>query len=126
MTTLLEVQNLSVWLPVEGSTRPILTGVSLTIDEGQALGVVGESGSGKSMTARAIARLLPPAAEIAGTVMFDGTDPYALKGRRCDGSAHRCRSSSKIRARTSTRSGASATSCARERSLAAAKARPPH
>ena len=80
MSTLLEVQNLSVWLPVDGSPQSILTGVSLTVEEGQALGIVGESGSGKSMTARAIARLLPPAAEIAGTVTFDGTDPYDLKG----------------------------------------------
>ncbi len=80
MSTLLEVQDLSVWLPVDGSPRPILTDVSLTLEEGQALGIVGESGSGKSMTARAIARLLPPAAEIAGTVRFGDGDVYELRG----------------------------------------------
>ncbi len=80
MSALLEVEHLSVWLPVEGSPRSILTDVSLSLEEGEALGIVGESGSGKSMTARAIARLLPPSAEIAGTVAFDGADTYELKG----------------------------------------------
>ena len=48
------LRTLAAQLPV------VLHGVSLTICEGEALGLVGESGSGKSMTARAIVRLLPP------------------------------------------------------------------
>ncbi len=80
MTALLEVQSLSVWLPVEGGPRPILTDVSLSLDAGEALGIVGESGSGKSMTARAIARLLPPRAEVAGQISFDGEDVQSLEG----------------------------------------------
>jgi oligopeptide/dipeptide ABC transporter ATP-binding protein len=79
--TLLEVENLSVWLPVEGQQRPILTDVSLSLDAGEALGIVGESGSGKSMTARAIARLLPPRAEVGGSVTFDGADVQNLRSR---------------------------------------------
>jgi oligopeptide/dipeptide ABC transporter ATP-binding protein len=78
---LLEVENLSVWLPVDGRQRPILTDVSLSLDPGQALGIVGESGSGKSMTARTIARLLPPRAEVTGSVMFDGADVQTLRSR---------------------------------------------
>ncbi|HLY47786.1 MAG TPA: ABC transporter ATP-binding protein [Solirubrobacteraceae bacterium] len=74
MTSLLEVEHLCVWLPIDGQQRPILTDVSLSLNAGEALGIVGESGSGKSMTARAIARLLPPGAEIAGSVTFDGAD----------------------------------------------------
>jgi len=76
---LLEVENLSVWLPVEGKQRPILTDVSLSLDAGEALGIVGESGSGKSITARSIARLLPMEAEVGGSVTFDGADVQALR-----------------------------------------------
>ena len=39
---------------------------------GTRLGLVGESGSGKTMTAKAIAGLLPDEAKISGTVRFDG------------------------------------------------------
>jgi oligopeptide/dipeptide ABC transporter ATP-binding protein len=79
--SLLEVENLSVWLPVEGQQRPILTDVSLSLDAGEALGIVGESGSGKSMAARSIARLLPPRAEVDGSVTFDGADVQTLRPR---------------------------------------------
>jgi peptide/nickel transport system ATP-binding protein len=54
--------------------KPILDGVSLAIERGETLGLVGESGSGKSMTALSIMRLLPPAAETRGRILFDGTD----------------------------------------------------
>ncbi|MGB8876874.1 MAG: ABC transporter ATP-binding protein [Solirubrobacteraceae bacterium] len=69
--SLVEVENLEVELPVDGEYKPVLRGVSFSIDTGEALGLVGESGSGKTMTARAIARLLPPAARVSGRVRFD-------------------------------------------------------
>jgi oligopeptide/dipeptide ABC transporter ATP-binding protein len=77
---LLEVEGLTVRLPVEGSMRSVLHDVSLSIRQGEALGLVGESGSGKSMTARAIGRLLPTGADVAGTVHFDGRDVSDLEG----------------------------------------------
>jgi oligopeptide/dipeptide ABC transporter ATP-binding protein len=58
----------------------VLDGVSFSIAPGEALGLVGESGSGKSMTVRSIARLLPPGAEVDGTVTFDDRDVYSLRG----------------------------------------------
>lgn len=52
-----------------GSVR-VVDGLSLTLEAGQILGLVGESGSGKSVSARAIARLLPspPARYAKGTI----------------------------------------------------------
>ncbi|MGI9186447.1 MAG: ABC transporter ATP-binding protein [Gaiellales bacterium] len=80
MTDLIELRDLEVDLPVGGALRTVLLGVSLRIAAGEAVGLVGESGSGKSMTARAIARLLPPKAAVRGSVLFDGTDVTSLSG----------------------------------------------
>ena len=77
---LLELDGVSVRLPVEGSMRAVLQDVSFAIRPGEALGLVGESGSGKSMTARAIDRLLPPGAAVAGRIRFGGSDVMALSG----------------------------------------------
>ena len=79
-TSLLEVDGLTVQLPIEGRLQPVLRDVSLAIRPGEALGLVGESGSGKSMTARAIDRLLPPGARTQGVVRFEGNDVGALTG----------------------------------------------
>jgi oligopeptide/dipeptide ABC transporter ATP-binding protein len=77
---LVEVDGLTVTLPVEGQQRAVLHEVSLTIAPGEAVGLVGESGSGKSMTARAISRLLPAGAVTTGGIRFDGRDVLALRG----------------------------------------------
>jgi oligopeptide/dipeptide ABC transporter ATP-binding protein len=76
---LLEVTDLSVRLPISGELQTVLHHVSFTIDEGEALGLVGESGSGKSMTAKAVARLLPPGADVSGAVQFRGIEIAAMK-----------------------------------------------
>ncbi|MBC7674534.1 MAG: ABC transporter ATP-binding protein, partial [Rhodoferax sp.] len=49
-------------------------GLSLTLRQGQTIGVVGESGSGKSTLARAVLRLLPS----TGAISFEGRDIAAL------------------------------------------------
>ena len=48
--------------------------VSLTLHEGQTIGIVGESGSGKSTLGRALLRLLPS----EGVIRFEGRDLRAL------------------------------------------------
>ncbi|MFF9306767.1 ABC transporter ATP-binding protein [Streptomyces sp. NPDC014777] len=80
MNPLLEVDALSVRLPVGGELRTVLRDVSFALDRGSALGLVGESGSGKSMTVRTIARLLPEGADVRGGVRFDGAEVFALRG----------------------------------------------
>jgi oligopeptide/dipeptide ABC transporter ATP-binding protein len=77
---LLEVTGLTIRLDVDGAKRAVLRDVSLAVRPGEALGLVGESGSGKSMTARAIDQLLPPGAEVHGTITFGGRDVGALSG----------------------------------------------
>lgn len=79
-TPLLDVAGLSVTLPVAGARRRVLDDVSLRVAAGEAIGLVGESGSGKSMTAKAIARLLPDGAEATGSIRFDGTEVLGLRG----------------------------------------------
>ena len=80
MSALLEIDHLTAQLPVEGRMQTVLHDVSLTIAAGEAVGLVGESGSGKSMTARAIARLLPAGAQTGGAVSYDGSDVAGLRG----------------------------------------------
>ncbi|GAA1932787.1 ABC transporter ATP-binding protein [Streptantibioticus ferralitis] len=77
-TPLLELRGLGVQLPGDGGPRAVLHGIDLTLGAGEALGLVGESGSGKSMTMRAITGLLPPGAQLDGTVRFEGEDIAAM------------------------------------------------
>jgi oligopeptide/dipeptide ABC transporter ATP-binding protein len=80
VTGLLSVRDLTVRLRLGEEMREVISGTTLEIAAGEAMGLVGESGSGKSMTARAIARLLPQGAEVSGQVGFDGTDVLGLSG----------------------------------------------
>ncbi|HXD68469.1 MAG TPA: ABC transporter ATP-binding protein [Gaiellales bacterium] len=89
---LLDVSGLHVELTIDGALRPVIHDVSLQIRAGEAVGLVGESGSGKSMTARAIARLLPAGAVVDGRISFGGRPvlelgPRELRGYRTDGIA---------------------------------------
>lgn len=83
--SLLEVESLTLDVPVDAGHGRILHGISLTVEPGAAVGIVGESGSGKSMTVRTIAALLPSGATTTGTVTFAGehvADMSAARLRR--------------------------------------------
>jgi peptide/nickel transport system ATP-binding protein len=61
---LLDVRNLRIAFSGHEAVR----GVSFSIARGETLGLVGESGSGKSATSLAMLRLLPPSAEVSGSI----------------------------------------------------------
>ena len=55
-------------LRIAFSGHEAVRGISFAIAPGETLGLVGESGSGKSATSLALLRLLPPSAEVSGSM----------------------------------------------------------
>jgi len=82
MTSLLEVENLQVDIPIAIGDLHAVRGISFKVRQGETLGLVGESGCGKSMTALALMNLLPQTARRRGTrLVFGGKDLMGLKER---------------------------------------------
>jgi len=89
---MLDIESLSVgfwryrgWLRRE--LVPVLTGVDLSVRRGELVAIIGQSGAGKSLLAQAILGVLPPTAQVAGRMQFDGQalTPHrqrALRGQR--------------------------------------------
>ncbi|PXY33346.1 ATP-binding cassette domain-containing protein [Prauserella endophytica] len=79
---LLEVESLHVEFPGRGfraKPHEVLHGVSLTIDDGEVLGLVGESGSGKTTIGRAILGLVKAS---GGEIRFQGENITHVGPRR--------------------------------------------
>ncbi|HYA29784.1 MAG TPA: dipeptide ABC transporter ATP-binding protein [Acidobacteriota bacterium] len=83
--SLLEIRNLKKHFPVgeglfsrgKGAVKAV-DGVTLSINEGETLGLVGESGCGKSTLGRTILRLIEPT---SGEVIFAGKNILAMPQR---------------------------------------------
>src|SRR5215475_10430082 len=74
---LLEVRGLKTYYFTFGGQRVVkaVEDVSITLREGETLGLVGESGCGKTSTCLSIVGLLPPAARVVGgEIRLAGTD----------------------------------------------------
>ncbi len=83
MTALLAAEGITRRFGARGlfrRGRPVqaVSGVSLAVGRGEAVGLVGESGSGKSTIGRLLLGLLPPS---EGRVLLDGADIAAPAGR---------------------------------------------
>jgi len=79
MGLLLEIKNeyLSFFTPA-GEVKAV-NDVSLTVDDGEVLGIVGESGSGKSVTAYSIIALVQaPGRIVSGSISFGGREIHNL------------------------------------------------
>ena len=87
MKPLLTVSGLSVRLP---SGQALVDQVSFALERGERLGMAGPSGSGKSLTALAIAGLLPEGFQAGGSIKLEGheildlaePDRARLRGQR--------------------------------------------
>jgi Fe-S cluster assembly ATP-binding protein len=73
----LEIKDLHVSVDTEDGPKPILKGVTLTINDGETHAIMGPNGSGKSTLAYSIAG--HPKYEVTGgTVTLDGEDVLAM------------------------------------------------
>jgi ABC-type glutathione transport system ATPase component len=73
--SLLRIEDLHVTFSTRRGLVEAVRGVTLSLDEGEMLGLVGESGSGKSVTGFATTRLLDAAGRVtAGKIFFRGQD----------------------------------------------------
>jgi len=77
---LLEIEDLCTEFSARNGRIHAVDGVSLSIGEGEVVGIVGESGSGKTVTALSVLRLLPPRVGriVRGSIRLTGRDLLAL------------------------------------------------
>ena len=79
---MLEVKNLSIEFLDRSAPERVLNHFNLRMEPGEIVGLVGESGSGKTMTAQAIAGLLPGHAVIkSGEIRLNGQDLLRCSSR---------------------------------------------
>jgi peptide/nickel transport system ATP-binding protein len=72
---LLRIEDLHVTFSTRNGLVEAVRGVTLSLGEGEMLGLVGESGSGKSVTGFAATRLLDAAGRVtAGKILYRGRD----------------------------------------------------
>ncbi|UKA75362.1 ABC transporter ATP-binding protein [Arthrobacter sp. FW306-07-I] len=77
----LSVRDLNVRFNSENGVVHAVRGVDFDLMPGKTLGIVGESGSGKSVTSLAIMGLLPPTAEVSGSVRLKGRELLGLSDK---------------------------------------------
>lgn len=72
----LDVNDLVVEYTSGGEVIHAVNNVSISLDQGETLGLVGETGAGKTTIAKAIMRILPdpPAKVRSGSIFLDGED----------------------------------------------------
>ena len=79
----LQVENLRTHLHLKRGVLRAVDGVSLSVGEGETLGLVGESGSGKTLTGLSLLRLLPKGSGriVSGSIKLDGQELTTLSER---------------------------------------------
>ena len=83
MSSLLQVKDLNVDIPLASGMLHPVQHVSFEVDKGETLCIVGESGCGKSLTSLALMGLLPKKAKRFGDgIIFDGMNLMEAKRRQ--------------------------------------------
>ena len=74
--SLIEIKNLTVHFNTQDGNVHAVNDVSLSIEEGESLGLVGETGAGKTTTALSALRLIavPPGEYVSGEILYEGKD----------------------------------------------------
>jgi oligopeptide/dipeptide ABC transporter ATP-binding protein len=80
MTALLDIRDLSVSFDTYQGRARVLDRASLTVNQGEIMGLVGESGCGKSVLSRSVLRIIPtpPGSIDGGQILFEGRDLLRL------------------------------------------------
>ncbi|NCC51621.1 MAG: ABC transporter ATP-binding protein [Spartobacteria bacterium] len=80
MKNVVHIKNLEVVFDTDEGCIEAVRDITLSIREGETLGLVGESGCGKSVTSMSILRLIPcpPGRITGGEILFDGQDLLTL------------------------------------------------
>ncbi len=78
--SLLEIKDLHIHYVSEKETFKAVNGISLTLDEGETLGLVGETGAGKTTTALGILNLIPnpPGKVVGGEILYKGENVVTM------------------------------------------------
>ena len=73
---LLEINDLRISFRAEPESVEAVSGIAMTIGQGEVVAIVGESGSGKTVTALSIGGLLPTNAvdKVEGSIRLDGEE----------------------------------------------------
>jgi oligopeptide/dipeptide ABC transporter ATP-binding protein len=79
VSTLLDVQDLTVSFSTADGVVQAVRGVSFDVASGKTLGIVGESGSGKSVATQTIVGLTQ-GARVSGQARFQGRDLLTMRG----------------------------------------------
>ncbi|TDC76353.1 ABC transporter ATP-binding protein [Actinomadura sp. 7K507] len=77
----LGMRDVRVSLPSASGELRVLRGVTFGVGRGEVVAVAGESGSGKSTSILAALRLLPPGAQVSGSIECAGEDVLAMPKR---------------------------------------------
>jgi oligopeptide transport system ATP-binding protein len=76
---ILQIRGLTVGYRTPQGAVSAVDGVDLDIAAGECVGIVGESGSGKTQLLLSILGLLPPQAQLAGSIRYRGTELLRLR-----------------------------------------------
>jgi peptide/nickel transport system ATP-binding protein len=76
--TLLEFDDVSITYQSRQGPVPAVRNVSLSVEQGQTVGIAGESGCGKTTLTSSVLRLLPKSAQVSGQIRLNGEDVMAM------------------------------------------------